>query len=53
MLENMDTIMLDLIENGKDPNEVLKMPFYYVLSLYENKSKVASEDKAEALLDAF
>ncbi|WP_430981414.1 phage tail assembly chaperone GT, partial [Staphylococcus aureus] len=23
--------MMDLIENGKDANEVLKMPFHYVL----------------------
>ncbi|MFW2637278.1 phage tail assembly chaperone GT, partial [Staphylococcus aureus] len=25
--------MMDLIENGKDANEVLKMPFHYVLSI--------------------
>ncbi|WP_432215553.1 phage tail assembly chaperone GT, partial [Staphylococcus aureus] len=28
--------MMDLIENGKDANEVLKMPFHYVLSIYQN-----------------
>ena len=30
--------MMDLIENGKDANEVLKMPFHYVLSIYQNKT---------------
>ncbi len=30
---------MDLIENGKDANEVLKMPFHYVLSIYQNKKQ--------------
>lgn len=45
--------MMDLIENGKDANEVLKMPFHYVLSIYQNKNNDISEEKAEALIDAF
>ncbi|HCQ2084948.1 TPA: hypothetical protein PBN41_002465 [Staphylococcus aureus] len=44
---------MDLIENGKDANEVLKMPFHYVLSIYQNKNNDISEEKAEALIDAF
>ncbi|HFZ5509430.1 TPA: hypothetical protein ACILBM_001906 [Staphylococcus aureus] len=53
MLKNMDTLMMDLIENGKDANKVLKMPFHYVLSIYQNKNNDISEEKAEALIDAF
>lgn len=34
MLKNMDIFMMDLIENGKDVNEVLKMLFYYVFFIY-------------------
>ncbi|EOA9461470.1 hypothetical protein ACIM3K_002315 [Staphylococcus aureus] len=45
--------MMDLIENGKDANEVLKRPFHYVLSIYQNKNNDISEEKAEALIDAF
>ncbi|EOA9182753.1 hypothetical protein ACIMYJ_002359 [Staphylococcus aureus] len=45
--------MMDLIENGKDANEVLKMPFHYVFSIYQNKNNDISEEKAEALIDAF
>lgn len=53
MLKNMDVLMMDLMENGKDANEVLNMPFYYVLSIYQNKNNDISEEKVEALIDAF
>ncbi|EZY68689.1 hypothetical protein I6D32_06950 [Staphylococcus aureus] len=45
--------MMDLIDNGKDANEVLNMPFHYMLSIYRNKNNEVSEEKAEALIDAF
>ncbi|MGT0202732.1 phage tail assembly chaperone GT [Staphylococcus aureus] len=44
--------MMDLIENGKDANQVLKMPFHYVLSIYQNKNN-GIEEKAEALIYVF
>ncbi len=42
---------MGFIENGKDANEVLKMPFSYATSIYQNKNNDISEEKAEALID--
>ena len=53
MLKNMDTLMMDLIENGKDANEVLKCHFIMYFPYIKNKNNDISGRKAEALIDAF
>ncbi|GGA93185.1 phage tail assembly chaperone GT [Staphylococcus muscae] len=54
MLKNLDIVVRDLIKEGKDVNDVLKMPFYYVLQILNERytNKVISDDKADAILSA-
>lgn len=54
MLKNLDIVIRDLIKEGKDINDVLKMPFYYVLQILDERhtNKVISDTKADAILSA-
>ncbi|WP_176541880.1 phage tail assembly chaperone GT [Priestia megaterium] len=46
----MDDIALNLMENGKDINEILDMPLHYVIELFEKKNKPKQE---QSLIVAF
>lgn len=35
----MDRIIKDMMDNGKDINEILDMPFHFVLSILNEKVK--------------
>ncbi|WP_442857117.1 phage tail assembly chaperone GT [Bacillus sp. FJAT-45037] len=41
---------MDLMENGKDVNEVLSMPFHYVVEILRDKNKPQEE---QSLISAF
>ncbi|WP_373749922.1 MULTISPECIES: phage tail assembly chaperone GT [Lactobacillales] len=43
-------MVLDFYKNGKDINEVLDMPFHYLLGILEEENK---PQKAESLMSAF
>jgi hypothetical protein len=46
----LDKLVLDLMENGKDINEVLDMPFHYVVEILRDKNKPKEE---KSLISAF
>ena len=46
----MDKLILDLMKNGKDVNEVLAMPFHFVVELLSEKNKPKQE---KSLISAF
>jgi len=46
----MDKVIMDLVSEGKDINEVLNMPYHYVVQLLEEKSKPKQE---KSLIAAF
>ncbi|WP_373738536.1 phage tail assembly chaperone GT [Jeotgalibaca porci] len=35
----MDKLVLELVENGKDINEVLDMPYKYIVEVLKDKNK--------------
>lgn len=54
MLRNLDKVVRDMVKEGQPAEQVLKMPFYYVLQTLDEKhtNKVDSDAKADALLSA-
>ncbi|MGI8351673.1 phage tail assembly chaperone GT [Niallia circulans] len=46
----MDKLILDIMKEGKDINEVLNMPFHFVLELLQEKNKPKQE---KSLIAAF
>ena len=46
----MDKLILDLMKNGKDVNEVLNMPFHFVLEILKEKNK---PKQTKSLISAF
>lgn len=46
----MDKLELEFIKDGKDINEVLNMPYYYILKLLEDGQKPKQE---KSLIAAF
>lgn len=55
MVKHLDIVVRDLIKEGKDVNEVLKMPYHYVLQILDerNTNKVVSDAKADAIFANF
>ncbi|QDX01188.1 hypothetical protein DWB90_09125 [Staphylococcus chromogenes] len=55
MLQNLDIVVRDLMKEGKDVNEILKMPYYYVLQILDERhtNKVVSDAKADAMFANF
>ncbi|WP_169910676.1 phage tail assembly chaperone GT [Evansella clarkii] len=43
-------MIVDLMKNGKDINELLDMPFYYVVSILREKNQPQEE---KSLISAF
>jgi hypothetical protein len=46
----MDKIAKDFIKNGKDVNELMNMPFHYVLEILQEK---VESKKVTSLISAF
>ena len=46
----MDKLILDLMKNGKDVNEVLNMPFHFVIEILKEKNK---PKQSKSLIAAF
>jgi hypothetical protein len=46
----MDKIIIDLMKEGKDINEILKMPYYFVIELLSEQNKPKQE---KSLIAAF
>ncbi|WP_445304401.1 phage tail assembly chaperone GT [Niallia sp. FSL W8-1348] len=46
----MDALVLDLVKDGKDINEVLNMPFHFMLELLAEKNK---PKQTKSLITAF
>ncbi|WP_230200104.1 phage tail assembly chaperone GT [Bacillus niameyensis] len=46
----MDKLILDLMKQGKDINEVLNMPFHFIVELLREKNKPKQE---KSLIAAF
>ncbi|WP_175486774.1 phage tail assembly chaperone GT [Sediminibacillus halophilus] len=46
----MDRLFNELLKNGKDINEILDMPYYFVIQLLEEKNKPKQE---KSLIAAF
>lgn len=46
----MDNLVKDFVKNGKSANEVLEMPFHYVLGILEDENKAK---KVDSLIAAF
>ncbi|GAB3797382.1 phage tail assembly chaperone GT [Virgibacillus kimchii] len=46
----MDKIVLDMMKNGKDVNEILNMPFNFMLEILAEKNK---PEKKKSLIAAF
>ena len=46
----MDKIIKEFMENGKDINEILNMPYHFLLGLLEEKTKPKEE---RSLIAAF
>lgn len=55
MQQNLDIVVRDMMENGKDINEILKMPFHYVLQILDerNTNKVVSDAEADKMFANF
>lgn len=55
MRKNLDVVVRDMLENGKDINEILKMPLHYVLQILDerNTNKVISDAEADAMFANF
>ena len=48
--EYLDKLILDLMNNGKDINQILDMPFHFVVELMKEKNKPKEE---KSLIAAF
>lgn len=48
--EYLDKIILDLIKEGKDINEILNMPFHFMIEVLEEQNKPKYE---KSLIAAF
>lgn len=48
--EYMDKLIQDLMKDGKDINEILNMPYHFVLQILSEKSKPKQE---KSLISAF
>jgi len=35
----MDRLVMDLVKEGKDINEIMSMPFHYLLGMLEERNK--------------
>ncbi|MCC2250492.1 hypothetical protein JUJ52_11020 [Virgibacillus sp. AGTR] len=46
----MDKLIVDMMENGKDINEILDMPIHYVVEILKDKNKPKKE---KSLIAAF
>lgn len=46
----MDKVLLDMTKEGKDVNEILNMPYHYVVQLLEERQKPKQE---KSLIAAF
>ena len=46
----MDNLVKEFVNNGKNANEVLEMPFHYVLGILEDQNKAK---KVDSLISAF
>ncbi|WP_409297757.1 phage tail assembly chaperone GT [Peribacillus sp. SCS-26] len=46
----MDKLILDLMKNGKDINEVLNMPYHFVVEVLRERNK---PQKKKSLIAAF
>ena len=46
----MDNLVKEFVKNGKTANEVLDMPFHYLLAILEDENK---PKKTESLISAF
>ncbi|WP_058591714.1 phage tail assembly chaperone GT [Mammaliicoccus sciuri] len=55
MLQNLDVIVRDFMKEGKDVNDVLKMPLHYVMQILDDRhtNKVVSDAKADAIFAKF
>ncbi|MFK3938945.1 phage tail assembly chaperone GT [Alkalihalobacillus sp. NPDC078783] len=42
-LEYMDELVMELMQNGKDINEVLDWPFYYIVELLRKQNEPKQE----------
>jgi len=54
MLKNLDKVVKDMVENGTPANQVLEMPFYYILQILDERhlNTVDTDEKADALFSA-
>ncbi|UXS21172.1 phage tail assembly chaperone GT [Staphylococcus delphini] len=54
MQRNLDKVVKDMIENGTAADQVLKMPFHYLLQILDERhtNKVVSDSHADALFTA-
>lgn len=54
MQRNLDKVVKSMIENGMPADQVLKMPFHYLLQILDERhtNKVVSDGQADALLSA-
>lgn len=48
--EYLDKLILDLVKEGKDINEILAMPFYFLVEILHEKNKPRQE---KSLIAAF
>ncbi|GAA0491330.1 hypothetical protein GCM10008986_16790 [Salinibacillus aidingensis] len=46
----MDGLILRMMKSGKDINEILNMPYYFVAQLFKNENK---PEKKTSLIAAF
>ena len=54
MLKNLDKVVKDMVENGTPKNQVLEMPFYYILQILDERhlNTVDTDEKVDALFSA-
>ena len=54
MKKNLDKVVKQMIENGTPADQVLKMPFYYILQILDERhlNTVDTDDRADALFTA-
>ncbi|WP_339117491.1 phage tail assembly chaperone GT [Staphylococcus haemolyticus] len=54
MKKNLDKVVKQMIENGTPADQVLKMPFYYILQILDERhlNTVDTDDRADTLFTA-
>ncbi|GGG87683.1 phage protein [Staphylococcus petrasii] len=54
MQKNLDKVVKQMIENGTPADQVLKMPFYYILQILDERhlNTVETDERADALFAA-